>query len=461
MELKFFSINDLILVPLCYFFLWIILRSRAKRRSDPRERKLYYKAFYFKMLSVLVFTLITEFYFGGGDTNLYYQGAKDLRQAIGDDVEFVGNIVRSSSLSTDNPLSTYFLYDNYAYDITYNYMKSPGNFFMPRLAVIPGLIFFNSYLCIAMCFAFFALGGALRLFKVFHYYYPSSSRELAIATLFLPSVSFWSSGLLKDTICFGCVGFILYAVFSIRALKKNIGISAGIIAVCSYLLFMIKTYIFLVLLMTIAVWIFREMSQLIKKKSLRGAFTVITLTIGITVSFFLVRYFTSQETLQQYQFENIASSAQNQRSNYASVDQSMGGGSSYFQVNTSNTFLLVLGSISATFYRPFPWEVTSAAAALSAVESMLFLFATLYLFLRQGLLKPFGVIFGDPRLFMCFVFAMVFAIGVGASTANFGALSRYKIPCLPFYMIMVMITYRKLSLPYPAWLSKALGLLKI
>ena len=37
-------------------------------------------------------------------------------------------------------------------------------------------------------------------------------------------------------------------------------------------------------------------------------------------------------------------------------------------------------------------------------------------------------------LLFSFVFAIFFAFGVGLSTSNFGALVRYKIPCIPFYL---------------------------
>jgi hypothetical protein len=68
--------------------------------------------------------------------------------------------------------------------------------------------------------------------------------------------------------------------------------------------------------------------------------------------------------------------------------------------------------------------------------------------------------FADPRLLMCFVFAMIFAVAVGASTSNFGALSRYKIPCMPFYFIMLLILYKKASLPYPTWFNKIVNWFK-
>src|SRR5258705_7856789 len=164
-----------------------------------------------------------------------------------------------------------------------------------------------------------------------------------------------------------------------------------------------------------------------------------TFFVGVTAGYFMLQYFTSEETLRQYQVENFVASAEFQRTNYRVIASQQ---TSYYTINASNPALLVLNSIGATFFRPFPWEVRSAAAVLSALESLGFLILTLNLFFKKGLGKPFGAIFRDPRLLMSFIFAIVFAIGVGASTANFGTLSRYKIPCTPFYVLMILLLYK-------------------
>jgi hypothetical protein len=39
----------------------------------------------------------------------------------------------------------------------------------------------------------------------------------------------------------------------------------------------------------------------------------------------------------------------------------------------------------------------------------------------------------------CFFYSIVFAVFVGATTLNFGTLVRYKIPCLPFYIIALLL----------------------
>jgi hypothetical protein len=461
LPISFFSVNDFFLVPLCLVMMYAIARNRAKACKDENIRKYYFNIFYFKVFCVFAYAIITAYYFGGGDTALYYQGINDLRASLSDDFNHFPYILASSKLDDSNPLSPYFMYDNYAGDITYNYMRAASNFFIPRLGIFPSIIFFNSYLCICLCFMMFALGGAIRLFKTFYYYYPSAKRELALATLFLPSVGFWSAGLLKDTICFGCVGFILYGVLNIFIRKRKFFGSLFVIAVCSYLLYTIKTYIFLVLILALVIWIFAETNRLIKEKTLRQIFAFMTFLIAIGAGYFLVQYFTSDETLKQYQLDNIVSSAENQRYNYKLVAEQTETQTSYYSLgNTSNPALLALNSIGATFFRPFLWEIKSVASVLSAIEALGFLFLTLHLIRKRGIVKPFRLIFKDPRILMCFVFAIIFAVGVGASTANFGTLSRYKIPCMPFYMIMLVLLYRNSGLAYPKWLIRLLGYLK-
>jgi hypothetical protein len=454
LAVRFFSVNDFFLIPLCFVLMYALIRNRAAGCKDESIRKYYFKAFYFRVACVLGYAIITEFYFGGGDTNLYFQGVKDLKSALTDDFSNFSTILTSSKLDYSNPLAPYFLYDNYEFDVTYNYMAVQGNFFVPRLGIIPSLVFMNSYVCICLCFMMFALGGSLRLFKTFCYYYPWAKRELALAILFLPSVGFWSSGFLKDTICFGCVGFMIYGVFNIVIRKRKIASSIFWAVFSGYLLFSIKTYIFLVLLLAITIWFFAETNRLIKDRTLRQIFAFLTFSVAAGAGYFMLQYFTSGETMKQYQLDNIISSAEFQRKNYGLLADQQ---TSYYQVNSSNPVSLALNSIVATFFRPFPWEIRSAAAVLSAMEALAFLILTANLFFKKGIAKPFRLIFKDPRILFCFVFAVVFAVGVGAATANFGTLSRYKIPSMPFYMVMLLLLYKSTALEYPKWLKRILG----
>ena len=57
---------------------------------------------------------------------------------------------------------------------------------------------------------------------------------------------------------------------------------------------------------------------------------------------------------------------------------------------------------------------------------------------RCRLLRP-SIIFQDPYQLFCMIFTLILAFGIGLSTANFGALVRYKIPFMPFFVSMFFI----------------------
>ncbi|RME94829.1 MAG: hypothetical protein D6772_14060 [Bacteroidetes bacterium] len=105
-------------------------------------------------------------------------------------------------------------------------------------------------------------------------------------------------------------------------------------------------------------------------------------------------------------------------------------------------------AVNVTLFRPYLWEVRNPVMLLAAVEGTAFLFVTLYLFFRIGLLNFFRFLFNNPFLLASFVFSLTFAFAVGATTFNFGSLVRYKIPCLPFYGLVLAVAYgeyRRLS----------------
>jgi hypothetical protein len=55
----------------------------------------------------------------------------------------------------------------------------------------------------------------------------------------------------------------------------------------------------------------------------------------------------------------------------------------------------------------------------------------------------FSAISKEPTVLYCLLFSVLFALFVGATTGNFGSLVRYKIPCMPFYVVgMFIIEYQ-------------------
>ena len=74
----------------------------------------------------------------------------------------------------------------------------------------------------------------------------------------------------------------------------------------------------------------------------------------------------------------------------------------YFQITTTNPVLLVLNGLVATFFRPFPWEISSAIVLFSALEALIFLVLIVFLFVKRGILTSFKQIFDKPILILVF-----------------------------------------------------------
>src|SRR5688500_17569780 len=146
-----------------------------------------------------------------------------------------------------------------------------------------------------------------------------------------------------------------------------------------------------------------------------------------------IRVFASD--LERYSLDNIAATAETTREwlTYSSGDE----GSSYdlgeFDPSIFGMLVKFPQAVVVTFFRPFPWEARKIIVMLSALEALAFAYFTFRAFQKRGVAKTLGLITKDPNLLFCLIFSIIFGFAVGISSYNFGALSRYKIPALPFY----------------------------
>jgi len=118
--------------------------------------------------------------------------------------------------------------------------------------------------------------------------------------------------------------------------------------------------------------------------------------------------------------------------------------------------------IAASLYRPFLWEAKGISFFLSAAESTVVMLFTLYVFIKAGPFTFFKSIIKDPMILFCFMFALVFALFVGITTLNFGTLVRYKIPCMPFYIIslvLILDRYKRKKLQKAAAIEKDVNII--
>lgn len=434
-----FSWVDLIMGPLYLILLYgLAYTIMNKKYKDPSLRKHFMWGFTVKIIGCLGFVAVYAFYYKGGDTFAYFRDTIKIFSILGDDPWKLDTILFSKEL---DHLTQIYL-DPYTY-----FHRSDGNatYLVIRFAVFFGLFTFNSYLATSFCFAFVSFLGVWCLYRTVSYIFPKYYTYVAIPVLYFPSVFFWGSSIMKDSIVIGFIGFMTYALYQLFFTQKKIVLNILLLAICLYVLSNVKQYVIITYFPALILWLSLGPISRMKFKY-KMVMAPLTLLIGGLLLYSLIPML--EKISSRYTLEKVIESAElTSEYIYRSTRE---GGSVYSLGNVQYTPIGMVKvfpkAVAVSLYRPFLWEAKNPVMLISALESTLVLLTTLFVLIRVGLIKYFGYIFKNPFLMACFIFSIFFAFAIGISTYNFGSLVRYKIPCLPMYGIAIIIPYVALVL---------------
>lgn len=432
------SFFELILIPVYLFIFFLFARRKARKLPEPFLKKYYLQGFWIKMMASILFMLYYTYLTGGDTRSLYFAEGKNLYHLLLQDGSNWKYVFSKGADFNENLV---------AFPVNFGYYRSESNFMIIRLTALLSFITFGYYTLIGMFFGLFAYSGLWRLFLFFYNQRPLLHKAFALSILFFPSVIFWSSGLIKDSITIGALGWFTYS-FNRFLNGKNIARSGVMVAISVFLMATIKVYILL------AYAPFFLLFLLLKKlRVVKAVFIKYVITMGIiagSIFIFSQTYDSYQEELDQYAIENLTSSIST-LNQVIEVRTGRSGAESNFNLGAEfdGTFpgLIKIApfALVATFYRPFIWETSKVSQLMAAVESLLLIYFTLLLFFKIGPFKVIKYVLSDQLVIFSLLFALTFGLFVGASTLNFGTLVRYKIPCMPFYSIALFLLYDKMK----------------
>ena len=429
---------DLLVIPLTFIFFFILGKSISSRIQSRELRSYFIYGLTLKMAATILFGLVIQYYFKGGDTNRYYVALLDLKAAVNDDPANLTAIYGQVQLKFGSPLVPFIVNDKLGDNL--GYLVKASNFQVPRFGLFFSYIFGNSYTSISMCYSFFAFWGCWKSFTVFASLYPHIKKGMAICFLFFPSVVYWGSAITKDSVCLGSLGLFVYSFYQLFFNKKLVLLHAASLIFWGTILFFTKPYILLSVVPALALWFFLQVNSKIKDKSLRyGSFVVLFAIIGGSVVF-LIQFMLRSEFLEagQYKAQNI-----NQYVTTAQLGYNQAGGS-VFDIGTldgsiSSLLIMFPKAVNASLFRPYIWEVNNPVMLISAVESLILFYLFLLAIIKLGFKKFFSSIFNSPILVFMFVYSFFLSGLVAITTNNFGSLVRYKIPVMPFFLAMIII----------------------
>lgn len=424
------GLQDLVVTPLYLLVIYFLAFFVKGKVADKATEKYFIPSLTIKFIGAIGLGLIYQFYYGGGDTFNYWRNGEHIYHAFFNDPINVLNLIFGDPNSN-------LLFD---YQSKIWLMRSDSAFFIVKLSAIFDLFTFHTYSATSLFFGLFCFSGSWAFFQLLSKKFQGSEKYIFFSIFLMPSLVIWSSGILKDSITIGALFWMVWSVVRWVEFKKRDIIGVFVCIVSFYLIYRIKFYVLMCLIPGIIIYMVAYSFSRIKSLVIRVAVApVLIMILGVFIFLSLERLGNENES---YSIENIA-----EKSKTTAYDlrygwgKGAGSGYSIGQHDGSWFGMLKIGpqGIIAALFRPFIWESGNILMLIAALESSLILI----LFINMLRKRRKKSLVNDPFLLFCFVFSIVFAFAVGISTFNFGTLSRYRIPLLPFFMIYIGLITKK------------------
>lgn len=397
----------------------------------------YKKGLLVKLIGATLFCIIYTQYYLGGDTTNYYKGAEAM-----------------CNMFWRSPSDYFFILfhtnDGYAwsrFDIDTGYpptymFRDSRTYLVMKITSLISFIAVGGFLPTTILLALICYKWVWGLYEIIVSRYLSIQKELAFAFLMIPSVVFWGSGIMKDTFTFSATCFSFCGVYNIFIAKKERVKNILYLSIAVYIILSIKSYILFALLPGLIVFTNFE-----RIKNVGSIFTKIIIIPSFFVGFmFLLQIFLVDfsDLFGRYSADRILEEAAIQQQD---LKRDVYGGNSFdigeFEPTLSGVLAKFPYAVNAAVFRPYIWETGSPTMLISGVENLIISVISIYFLLILGPIKILTYIFKDPYLIFCLLFTLILGFGVGLSTSNFGALVRYKIPFMPFFISLIFILNAK------------------
>ena len=421
-----------------YLVIILLVCSKIKSKNIAQfsEYKYFTKGIIFKLLGVSAFMSIYLFYYGGGDTVNYFLGSKAIGNLIFEDFE-KGIAVLFNTTSPYNHISSF----NSTTGLPAHYMwRDESTFSVSRYSALLYLLGLRSFIITSFLVCCFSYIGLWKFYRLLNILYPGYEKGLAYIILFLPSIAFWGSGIMKDSYTVSSACWITYNFYMVLILRKKVLTNSIFLLINLFIIVNIKPYVILSLLPGVILWLNSAYLKKIKNALLKILILPLISIVILIIGFYVFQNLSSLMGVYG-EVDSAIEQAQVIRTDLLRSDQY---GSNNYDIGKFDGTLISLVSVApnaifTALFRPFLWEIGSPTMVFSAIENFILIVFTLFTLLK---VSPIGVIrtlIKEPFLLYCLIFSLLFAFGVGIAGTNFGAMVRYKTPLMPFFFSMIYL----------------------
>jgi len=433
------ELQDLFITPIFLGLIYAVAYQLRDRVNNRYTRPYFIPALTLKLVGALSLGIIYQFYYGGGDTFNYFNQAKPIHQAFFEH-PLVGLKLLLANGTTD-PDGSMLPYTSQMY-----WFKAPNEYFVVRTCGVLGLVCGHTYSTIALFFACLSFTGIWALYNTFCRLYPALYKEFATAVFFIPSVYFWGSGITKDALCIGALGWLFYGFYNLLVVRQRLLKAAIMLVLAGVVLKSTKIYIIISFIPPVMVWVSTQYSARIKSGALRAAVLPVLLMVGGIAGYALSKNVAEGD--KNYDFAAIEGRAKVASQYHNSISHTEAGkgigmGNSGYSIDNytgpQDIPKIAPKALVIGLFRPFLWEVRNPVMLLSALEIFWITLLTLRIFFRVGLLGTLRQIGSTPLVLFGIIFSVTFAIATATTSGNFGNLVRYRIPMWPFYVSALFV----------------------
>ncbi|MCU0352894.1 MAG: hypothetical protein MUD08_04015, partial [Cytophagales bacterium] len=252
--------------------------------------------------------------------------------------------------------------------------SQPRAFFMSKLLSLVNLFTFQNYWVAGFYCSMFSYWGLWRLANALRRLLPDTRRAAGVAFLLWPSVVFWSSGVLKETVA---VGFLTGGLAALLAHPRRISTWLLAVATC-WVLWQVKFYYLGVLLpagasWAVVFWLHRR--RLLAKPAALIAFQVLLFVAFFAAGTTLVRVVTGQPFLESLVTNHDATVQASALGTYVVFPDLQPAATSFLRL-----FPLALWS---GLFAPLGWQAYGWLAFAASVENTVSLAIFSWWLLRQ------------------------------------------------------------------------------
>ena len=356
------------------------------------------------------------------DAFRFFDDAKVVHQALFEDPVSYFKLLFGYDLN-DPSLQKYIL-RTFNWEKEYNYFLYNDSRTMIRFNTVCMLFSFGNYHVHTIIMSMLSFIGSIYLFKTFYTFLSDKKYLLMLGVFCVPSVVFYTSGVLKEGILIAGIGFFFYAIFNLtKSYKKPKYWLLFFLSI--FILMTMKIYVLFCLVPAVVYYVSSQ--KILKSKSL-----VLFLLFNVIV-------FTGLLIISEIRPDwDIFYLLYKKKDDFTHVAMQYEAGSFIttpdLWPNPISFLRYIPFAVYTVIMRPYLWESGSALIKFAAIENILLLISMIVPFFVWKQKSP-----EEKRIiYFLLLFILYLYILVGFTTPVLGALSRYKVPGLPFIIIIAL-----------------------